>query len=333
MKLALFDARRFDRESFERVNAGAHELLFLPAPLSPQTASLAAGYPAVCAFVHDDLGKETLAVLAGGGTRLVALRCTGYNNADLDAAARLGLRVVRVPAYSPYAVAEHAMGLLLALNRKIPRAYNRVRDDNFSLDGLVGFDLHGKTVGVVGTGRIGAAFARIAHGFGCRVLAADPFVDERLRHEIGLRYVPLDELLRESDVVSLHAPLTSATSRLLHAGNLAKMKPTAVLLNVSRGGLLDTRALLQALKAGHLAGAALDVYDGEEGLFFRDLSGEVLQDDVLARLLTLPNVVITAHQAFLTREALAEIAGTTLRNVTAFEQGTALEHELTPPAL
>ncbi|MDE1170879.1 MAG: 2-hydroxyacid dehydrogenase [Verrucomicrobium sp.] len=329
MKLAIFDTHQYDQESLEQANEGlGHELKFFKPCLSPETAALAAGYPAVCVFVHDQLDEATLAVLHEGGTKLVALRCAGFNNVDLKAAARLGIRVVRVPEYSPYAVAEHAMALLLALNRKLPRAYNRTRDGNFSLDGLVGFDLHGKTVGVVGLGRIGAAFARIAKGFGCRLLGYDVVVNEAVREEIALEYTSLDRVLREADIVSLHVPLFKETAHLINAQTLGKMKRGALLINASRGGLIDAVALLEAIKSGHLGGAALDVYEGEEELFFRDLSGQVLQDDVLARLLSCPNVMVTAHQAFLTQEALREIAQTTLGNVTAFEKKEPLRHVL-----
>jgi D-lactate dehydrogenase len=247
---------------------------------------------------------------------------------DLEEAARLGMRVARVPEYSPYAVAEHAMALVLALNRHVHRAYNRVRENNFSLDGLVGFDLHGKTFGIVGTGRIGAALARIAHGFGCRVLAVDVRPNPELQSWLPVRYVELDELCREADIISLHVPLTPQTHHLIDAAALARMKRGVVLINTGRGALVDSRALIQALKTGHVGAAGLDVYEEEENVFFRNLSEQVLQDDVLARLLTFPNVLVTSHQAFLTHEALANIAETTLGSVTAFERGDALVHEV-----
>jgi D-lactate dehydrogenase len=329
MKIALFDTHRYDRESFEAANEDfGHELSFLEPRLTGETAALARGHDALCPFVNDRLDPFVLNVVRGGGTRLIALRSAGFNHVDLVAAARLGLPVVRVPEYSPNAVAEHAAGLVLALNRKLHRAHARVREWNFSLDGLVGFDLHGKTVGLVGTGRIGQVAAHIFRGFGCRVLAFDPRPNAALVSELGVRYVDLPELYRDSHVISLHVPLTPATHHLIDAEALALMKPGVVLVNTSRGALIDSLALLEALKEGHVGAAGLDVYEEEEGIFFRDLSDRVLQDDVLARLLTFPNVLITSHQAFLTREALANIARVTLENVSAFERGHALENEV-----
>ena len=284
--------------------------------------------PVVCPFVNDRVDAETIGALHNGGTRLLALRSAGFNHVDLDAAAAIGMRVVRVPEYSPYAVAELAMCLVLALNRKVHRAYNRVREANFSLEGLVGFDLHGKTFGIIGTGRIGRVLARIAHGFGCRVLATDAWPDEALQRELGVEYVEVSTLYRESDVISLHVPLTKETHHLIDDDAFAQMKPGVMLINTSRGALVDARALIQALKTRHVGAAGLDVYEEEGPLFFRDLSAQVLQDDVLARLLTFPNVLITSHQGFLTREALANIADTTLASVSAFERGEPLVHEI-----
>lgn len=325
----MFDTRGYDRESFVAANERfRHALTFFEPRLTAQTAPLADGFEAVCAFVNDRLDAPTLGVLTRGGVRLVALRSAGYNHVDLSAAGRLGLHVTRVPEYSPHAVAEHAAALVLALDRKIHRAHARVREGNFSLEGLVGFDLYGKTAGLVGTGRIGAALARIFRGFGCRVCAFDVRPDAALARETGLEYVPLGRLYAESDVVSLHVPLTPATRHMIDAAALASMKRGVMLLNTGRGGLIDSRALIEALKSGQVGSAALDVYEEEEGLFFRDLSDLVLQDDVLARLLTFPNVLITAHQAFLTREALANIATTTLASAAAFERGEPLAHEL-----
>jgi len=322
MKVAFFDTHLYERDSFSAANAAAgHALTFLEPRLTQQTVPLAAGHDAVCAFVNDRLDAGVLERLAGLGVRLVALRSAGYNHVDLAAAARLGLPVVRVPEYSPHAVAEHAVALLLALVRKLPRAHARVREWNFSLDGLVGFDLHGKTVGVVGTGKIGRVAARIFRGFGCRVLAYDLARDAALEQELGLAYAGLDLLYRDSDVLTLHVPLTPATHHLVDARALALMRPGVVLINTGRGALIDSRALIDALKSGHVGGAGLDVYEEEEGIFFRDLSSKVLQDDVLARLLTFPNVLVTSHQAFLTREALANIAATTLENLSAFAAG------------
>ncbi len=329
MKIAMFDTHKYDRESFERANAGfGHQITFLEARLSSETAALARSHDVVCAFVNDRLDEAVLTTLREGGARLIALRSAGYNHVDLSAAERLGLPVVRVPEYSPYAVAEHAVALVLALNRKIHRASARVREWNFSLEGLVGFDLHGKTVGIVGTGRIGRAAARIFHGFGCRLLAFDAQPDAALSSELGLRYVELPELYREADIISLHVPLTPATHHMIDAAALSAMKPGVMLVNTGRGALIDSKALIGALKKGSLGAAGLDVYEEEEGIFFQDLSNRVLQDDVLARLLTFPNVVVTSHQAFLTKEALAAIARITLENVTAFERGQALENEV-----
>lgn len=328
MKIAMFDTHRFERESFEAANeAFSHEISFLEPRLTRITAALAQGHAAVCSFVNDKLDEQTLVALQGGGTRLIALRSAGYNHVDLVAATRLGLPVVRVPEYSPYAVAEHAVALVLALNRKIHRAYARVREWNFSLDGLVGFDLHGKTVGIVGTGRIGHAAAQIFHGFGCNVLAYDLRPDPALV-ALGVRYVELPAIYAEADIISLHVPLTPATHHMIDAGALAAMKRGVMLVNTGRGALIDSRALIAALKKGHLGAAGLDVYEEEEGIFFQDLSNRVLQDDVLARLLTFPNVLVTSHQAFLTKEALAAIARVTLENVAAFERGEPLSNEV-----
>ena len=333
MKTAVFDTHRFDREALERANAGyGHDLSFFEPRLTPETATLAAGFEAICSFVNDRLDDGALGILHGGGTRLIALRSAGFNHVDLGAARDLGLTVVRVPAYSPHAVAEHAVALLLTLNRKTHRAYNRVREGNFSLDGLVGFDLHGKTVGVIGTGRIGSVLLRILHGFGCRLLAYDPTPDMKLEHTLGARYVTLNDLFSASDVISLHVPLTPGTRHLIDAPALERMKCGVIVINTSRGALIDTQALVAALKRGHVGAAGLDVYEEEEGLFFQDLSGHVLQDDVLARLLTFPNTLITSHQGFLTHEALANIAETTLANIQAFERGEPLAHEVRPSA-
>jgi D-lactate dehydrogenase len=332
MDIALFDTHRYEREPFLAANAEAgHRLTFLEPRLTHVTAPLAAGHQVACSFVNDHLDAHTLRALAQVGVRLVALRCAGFNHVDLAAAARLGLPVVRVPEYSPHAVAEHAVAMVLTLDRKLHRAHARVREGNFSLDGLVGFDLHGKTVGLVGTGRIGAVAARIFHGFGCRLLAHDAAPSAALAADLGVAYVPLDALYREADVISLHVPLTRATRHLVDDAALARMKPGVLLVNTSRGGLIDTVALVGALKRGQLGGAALDVYEEEEGVFFEDHSGEVLQDDVLARLMTFPNVLITSHQAFLTREALGAIARTTLASVSAFERGEPLPHRLPTP--
>jgi D-lactate dehydrogenase len=329
MKIALFGTRRYDAESFAAANQQyAHELTFFEPRLTRDTAALAAGFDVVCSFVNDTLDADALARLQAAGTRLIALRCAGYNHVDLAAAARLGLPVVRVPEYSPHAVAEHAVSLVLALNRKIHRASARVREWNFSLEGLVGFDLYGKTVGIVGAGRIGRTAARIFIGFGCRVLAYDPNPEALSSVGLGLEYVELKRLYRESDIISLHVPLTPDTHHLIGRDAIAQMKPGVMLINTGRGALIDSRALIAALKSRHVGAAGLDVYEEEEGVFFQDLSDRVLQDDVLARLLTFPNVVITAHQGFLTQEALSKIAEVTLANVSAFAHGLPLQNEV-----
>jgi len=317
--LAVYDSKPYDREYLERAAAGTGVVLrHHEFRLAADTASSAEGAAAVCVFVNDSLSRDCLAKLAGAGVKLVALRSAGYNHVDRAAAAELGLLVVRVPAYSPHAVAEHAVALLLALNRNIHRAYNRVREQNFSLSGLVGFDLHGKTVGIIGTGKIGQVTAQIFRGFGCRVIAHDPQPMPEWATEHGISYTSLESLLAESDVVSLHLPLTQETHHLLNGASIALMKPGACLVNTSRGKLVETAAVIEALKSRHLGGVALDVYEEEEGIFFEDLSSEVLQDDELALLTTFPNVLITAHQAFLTHEALTEIARVTLDSVMRF---------------
>lgn len=329
MKVAVFDTHRYDRAALERMNASGfdHDLTFFEPRLTAETAPLARGHAAVCSFVNDRLDARALELLQQAGVSLVALRSAGYNHVDLAAAERLGVAVVRVPEYSPFAVAEHALALVLALNRKIPRAAVRVRDWNFSLDGLVGFDLHGKVVGLVGTGRIGRVAATIFRGFGCRVLGWDLREDEALV-AAGVVYVELPALLSTADIVSLHVPLTPATRHMIDARALAQMKPGAMLINTGRGALIDSLALIGALKTGHLGAAGLDVYEEEEGVFFQDLSNEVLLDDVLARLLTFPNVLVTSHQGFLTREALDNIARTTLENIRAWEQRAPLVNEV-----
>lgn len=320
--IAVFDTKPYDRDPLQQAAANRDLVWrFLDSRLSVETAPLAQGAQAVCGFVNDQLDRPCLAALAGWGIKLVALRCTGFNNVDLAAAKELKLTVTRVPVYSPYAVAEHAIALLLTLNRKTHRAFNRVRELNFSLNGLVGFDLHGKTAGIVGTGKIGRIVAKILRGFGMQVLAYDPFPNRAWAAQQGVEYVDASSLAGLSDVVSLHIPLTPETKHIIRAETLDLMKPGAILIDVSRGALVDTAALIEALKSGRLGGVALDVYEEEEGIFFEDLSGLVLHDDELARLLTFPNVIITSHQAFLTREALADIARTTVANLEALTTG------------
>ncbi|MDP3082920.1 MAG: 2-hydroxyacid dehydrogenase [Rubrivivax sp.] len=315
MKVAIFSAKPYDRQFLTQANeTQRHELVFFETRLNETTAPLASGFAAVCVFVNDQLDEPVLRALAAGGTRAVALRCAGFNNVDLAAARTLEIDVVRVPAYSPHAVAEHTLALMLTLNRQMHRAYNRVREGNFALDGLLGFDLHGRTVAVVGTGKIGFEVAKIMLGLGCKVLAHDlhPHPDGE---RIGLRYAAIDELLANADVVTLHCPLTPQTRHLIDAGALRQMKPGVMIINTSRGALVDTAAVIEGLKSGHVGYLGLDVYEEEADLFFEDQSNRVLQDDVFARLLTFPNVVITGHQAFFTRNALEAIAQTTLSNL------------------
>lgn len=313
---AFYDTKPYDRDYFERDPRAAEiRWRFHEFRLTAETVASVDGAEAVCVFVNDRLDAACLERLGNLGVKLVALRCAGFNNVDLAAARAQGLMVTRVPAYSPFSVAEHTVALLLALNRKIHRAYNRVREHNFSLSGLVGFDLHGKTVGLIGTGKIGKITAQIFRGFGMEVLAFDPYPSDEWAGGLGVRYLEFEDVLARSDIVSLHVPLTQQTHHLLNAGSIARMRPGAVLINTSRGKLIDTTAMIEALKSGHLGSVALDVYEEEEGVFFEDHSGEVLQDDELSRLLTFPNVLITSHQAFLTQEALKEIARVTTENI------------------
>ena len=331
MKVAVFSSKNYDRKFLDGANGNlGHELVFLEPRLTSETAVLAAGFPAVCAFINDRLDADTLHSLAAGGTKLIALRSAGFNNVDLAVAAELGMTVVRVPAYSPYAVAEHAVALILMLDRKLYRSYNRVRDDNFSLEGLLGFDLHGSTVGIVGTGKIGWCFAQIMKGFGCQLLAYDVYQNQAFV-EMGVQYVELPELLSSADIVSLHCPLTPQTYHLIDAESLAHLKTGAMLINTSRGGLIDTAAAIDALKSGKLGYLGIDVYEQEEDLFFEDLSDTVIQDDDFQRLQSFPNVVITAHQAFFTRNALQNIAETTLANITDFDKGRPCPNQVQLP--
>lgn len=321
MKVAVFSTKKYDREYLVEANGGhEHVLEFFEARLTEASAPLARGFPAVCVFVNDTLDEATLTDLAEHGLQVVALRCAGFNNVDLAAADRLGIQVVRVPAYSPHAVAEHTVALLLALNRRIHRAFSRVREGNFSLDGLMGFDLYGKTAGIVGTGRIGILVAGILKGFGCQVLTYDVCENPEVE-QIGARSVSLNELFEKSDVISLHCPLTPDTHHLIDSNSIGQMKPGVVLLNTSRGGIVDTDAVIAALKTGQIGGLAIDVYEEEADLFFEDLSSQVIRDDAFARLLTFPNVLVTGHQAFFTKEAMHQIASTTLSNITEIESG------------
>jgi D-lactate dehydrogenase len=330
MNVAFFSTKSYDRKSFTAINANYHhELTFFDVQLNANTAVLAADFPVVCMFVNDLADATTLDILASRGTRLLALRSAGFNNIDLQRAAELGIKVVRVPAYSPYAVAEHAVALILALNRKLYKAYNRVRDDNFSLEGLLGFDLHGCTVGVVGTGKIGMVFAQIMQGFGCALLGYDAYPNPQFAAIANARYVQLSELFANSDIISLHCPLLPETHHLINPNTIEQMKSGVMLINTSRGGLIDTLALIAGIKSGKVGYVGIDVYEREDDLFFTDLSDTIIQDDTFQLLQSFPNVVITAHQGFFTRNALNAIATTTLSNITDFEHGQPLKNEVT----
>lgn len=330
MQITFFSSKPYDETFFVAENkAKKHALVFHEFKLTRQSATLAKGSQGVCAFVNDQLDRETLKTLREGGTEFIALRCAGFNNVDLAAASEFKLRIVRVPAYSPYAVAEHTLGLLLALNRRLHRAYNRVRDGNFSLQGLIGFDIHGLTVGIIGTGNIGEKVVRLFKGFGCKILCYDIRENDTVK-AIGGKYVSREELFAQSDIISLHCPLLESTYHLIDMAALKQMKPGVTLLNTSRGALIDTNAVIQGLKSGHIGNLGIDVYEEEDNLFFEDHSEKVMQDDVFARLLTFPNVLITGHQAFLTKNALTQIARTTLQNLTDMEQKGNCVNEVKP---
>ena len=324
MKIAFFSAKTYDKEFFNRY-VTTHELIYFEAQLNEQTVNLTAGCNAVCVFVNDKLNKAVLDQLKSKGIKLIALRCAGFNNVDLESAKANNIKVVRVPAYSPHAVAEHAVALILTLNRKTHKAYNRVREGNFSLERLTGFDLFEKTVGVIGTGKIGQAFCNIMLGFGCKVLAFDLFENKELAAK-GVEYVPLIDVLQQSDIISLHCPLNEQTKHIINGQTIAMMKEGVMLINTSRGGLIDTPAVIALLKNGKIGYLGLDVYEQEEKLFFKDLSENIIQDDMIMRLLSFPNVLITSHQGFFTEEALTQIAQTTLSNIDAFEAGLPLSN-------
>ncbi len=329
MKIAVCSAQPHDRHFLTAANAaGEHELVFFEERLSAESVPIVTGFPVLCAFVNDQLNEPVLQALAQQGTRLVALRCAGFNNVDVNAAEKYHIRIVRVPAYSPHSVAEHALALMLTLNRKTHRAYNRVRDGNFSLEGLLGFELRGRTVGIIGTGRIGHAVAEILRGFGCRVLAYDTVQNDASK-AVGVHYVTLDELYRDSDIVTLHCPLNQQTHHLIDAAAIQKMKRGVMLINTSRGGVIDSKALVAALKSGHIGYLGLDVYEQEGDLFFQDLSNRVIQDDVFERLLTFPNVLVTGHQGFFTEQAMNSIAQTTLENISLFARTGQCQNEVT----
>ena len=321
MRVALFSIKPYDKEFLEKANHDQrHELTFFETHLSPQTTRLAEGFPAVSVFVNDQLNGEVLLKLFAEGTRMVALRCAGYNNVDLSAAEQLGITVARVPAYSPNSISEYTVGLILSLTRNMHRAFNRTRDGNFSLDGLMGFDTYGKTVGVIGTGKIGTLTAKTLRGFDCEVLAYDVAKNPELE-QFEIRYVSLEEIFKRSDIITLHCPLLSETHHLINRQSISQMKEEVVIVNTSRGGLINTEDVIAALKTGKIRGLGLDVYEEEEGIFYEDFSSKVIQDDVLARMLTFPNVIISSHQAFFTVEAMRAISDTTIKNLTAFERG------------
>ncbi|MDJ0727455.1 MAG: 2-hydroxyacid dehydrogenase [Prochloraceae cyanobacterium] len=322
MKVAVFSTKPYDRRFLEAANQDkTHQLHFFEVQMNEDTAILASDYPAICVFVNDNLDRPTIAKLAAGGTKLIALRCAGFNNVDLKAAKELGLTVVRVPAYSPYAVTEYTIALILTLNRKIHRAYNRVREGNFAIDGLVGFDLNCKTVGIIGTGKIGFLVAEaLMKGFGCKILAYDPYPNPDLA-AMGAKYVDLDELARRSDIITLHCPLTPETHYIINEKLISEMKKGVMLVNTGRGKLIDTKAVIEGLKSKKIGYIALDVYEQEANFFFEDFSNEIIADDVLQRLVTFPNAIVTSHQAFFTETALNNISETTLGNITDFETG------------
>lgn len=324
MKIAFFSTKAYDREFFNRYIT-SHEITYFEGRLRMPTVNLTKGYDAVCVFVNDRLNAEVIAALKENDVKLIALRCAGFNNVDLEAAKKHGIKVVRVPAYSPHAVAEHAVALILTLNRKTHKAYNRVREGNFSLERLTGFDLYGKTVGAIGTGKIGQVFCNIMLGFGCRVLAFDLMEDKELASK-GVEYLPLIDLLQQSDIISLHCPLNDQTRHIINKETIPMMKEGAMLINTSRGGLIDTVDVIEGLKSGRIGYVGLDVYEQEEKLFFKDLSENIIQDDLIMRLLSFPNVLITSHQGFFTEEALIQIAQTTLDNIDASEAGETLKN-------
>ncbi|MGC9199781.1 MAG: 2-hydroxyacid dehydrogenase [Acidobacteriaceae bacterium] len=323
----MTSCRPYDQQFLAAANNSRHGLVYTETVLIAHTATMAQGFPAICPFVEDTLGEEALQTLVKFGTRLIVLRSTGYNHVDLVAAKKLGVTVMRVRAYFPYAVAEFALALMFTLNRQLHRAYNRVREGNFLLDGLLGFDMHGKTVGLVGTGRIGAVLARILKRLGCNLLGYDNHPSPECE-ALGLCYTPLEDLLRQSHIVSLHLPLSPKTYHLINTERLAQMRPGAMLINTSRGGLIDTKALINALKSQHLGSVGLDVYEEEGDIYFQDHSDDIVYDDTFERLLTFPNVIVTGHQAFFTREALETIATTTIQNLRDYCEGRSNGNEV-----
>jgi D-lactate dehydrogenase len=328
MKITFYSAQPYDKDFFERHNAQyGFELVYLEAKLDDHTVSLSKGSDAVCVFVHDNVNRKVIQSLAAEGIRIIALRCAGFNNVDLKAASESDVTVVRVPAYSPHAVAEHALAMIMTLNRKTHKAYNRVREQNFSLNGLLGFDLYNKCVGVIGTGNIGQIFCQIMKSIGCKVLASDPLPNPKVE-SLGIPYKSLQDLLRQCDILSLHCPLNENTRHLINEKIIGTMKPGVMLINTSRGGLIDTNAVIRGLKSGQIGALGIDVYEQEENLFFQNLSESIIQDDVIARLMSFPNVLVTAHQGFFTEEALDQIADTTLSNLRSFVLSEPLVNEI-----
>lgn len=326
MKIACFSTKSYDTLSFNRfLPESGHTFSFFEAKLDLHTVSLAEGHEAICTFVNDHIDEPIIKKLKGLGIKLIALRCAGYNQINLKAASDHGIKIVRVPAYSPEAVAEHAFALILTLSRKTHKAYNRVRENNFSLEGLTGVNIHGKTVGVIGTGAIGRAFCRIAKGFGCTILAYDILENEEMK-QLGVKYLPLNEVLSSSHIISLHCPLTPETHHLINRETITLMQEGVALINTSRGALIETKAVIKALKQGQIGFLGIDVYEQEENILFKNLSEEIMQDEQIARLMTFPNVLVTGHQAFLTKEALEQISKITLANITAFEKGNPLDN-------
>ena len=328
-RIAIFDTKPYDRFFFEEENKKyGFDITYFEAKLRPRTVNVTTGFDAVCAFVNDELDAEVMEQLHKNGVKLVAMRCAGYNNVNLQAACKFGIPVVRVPQYSPYAVAEYALALLMTLNRKVHRAYNRVREGNFSINGLMGFDLHGKTMGVIGTGKIGRTFIGLLHGFGMHVLAYDLYPNPESARELNFEYVPLETIFRESDIISLHCPLTPENHHMINDATIAMMKKGIVLINTSRGRLIDSAALVNGLKSGRIGGAGLDVYEEETDYFFEDRSDRAVLDDILARLMTFPNVIVSSHQAFFTAEAERNIAETTMKSIGDFAAGRTLEDSI-----
>ena len=329
MRIAVFSTKPYDQEYFDRY-AKKEELQFtyFDSPLNRDTANLASGFEVICVFVNDKVDRETIDQLSQFGVRLIALRCAGYNNVDLGAAREKDIRLVRVPAYSPEAVAEHALALILTLNRKTHKAYNRVREGNFSLNKLMGFNLHGKKVGVIGTGKIGATFCKIMKGMGCEVLAFDLYPSEDLKRQ-GIIYKPLEKIFEETDIISLHCPLNPDTKHMINKESLSKMKHGIMIINTSRGALIYTPDILEGLAEKKVGYLGIDVYEQEENIFFKDLSEMIIEDDLILRLISYPNVLITSHQAYFTREAMEEITQTTIENIREFCEGRTLTNELT----